>query len=718
MEQSVRALLIVIPLLIGFNAQAMPERHTETLGDETFDVWHFGSDDFRLYCKQPCEADEASVQAYYMNFRSYLPDLIDWHGVDVVEELKPVEMHLNESSICPFLSGAAGYAKIGYHRGFENARGVSCLFEIERGEDLAERNHVLSLHEYAHIILFHRHQWSYEYFTFWSSWELVEPDHPLADPCDDWYGQFDFTRPIHHLCRDFGLDKSVVRDSLIELDRRFRANEGFLSNAYPGGQTTTLAEMRGLFDAALNTDTAAAFVAGGVHAELIGVDFSIGSQAASYSAVDGRIQITVPEGALSETMELRLDKPGLAGGFLPPVYFPRIFAIALEDGDDSDVGSLDFDRPLRFAIQPESFHLNNRPHADYHLVQEFRQPGGQSYWRPIEGSGFDPDTGMVVGDINGTGRFAYGPKFRGPAGMFFDPAFNGHGFDIQMVGDELFVIFFTYDLDGQPFWLLGHAPLGNIPLRSHSAVEMDLWKYRNPDHDGSLEGSVAGHLQLQFFGGWDAAGWNIRANAMVSLDGITNDADVHMALEPLGFGNAVGADKQVTGHWFAPTDSGWGLTIDRKGETEVAVAYFYDADGNPRWALGNREINEPVTQVLAFEGYCLSCPPITPSFDVSGTVALDFDSNGRSGTVDLDVAWPATADQRWHRPNATLAPLSDPPEFRYIPESTAAGAAERTALGPPAQADAFGGKLWHIHEPNCLHLHHPDFQLGVSNMQR
>jgi hypothetical protein len=245
---------------------------------------------------------------------------------------------------------------------------------------------------------------------------------------------------------------------------------------------------------------------------------------------------------------------------------------------------------------------------------------------------------------------------------------------------------------------------------------MTLWLYRSPEPGGSLEASEHGHLQLQLLGGWDAGGWNLRANAEVSVAGMTDEQGVSMSLEPLAFGNAVGADKQVTGHWFNPADSGWGLTIDRKGETEVTVAYFYDAEGQPRWALGNRQIDEPVTEVLAFDGYCLSCDTRAPSSKPAGSVTLNFDSDGRSGTVDLDVAWPPGADQRWSRPEAGIIPLSDPPEFRYMPESGASAAGLQTT-GTPAPPAAVKGATALPQEQTCLHWHHPELPLGLGRLR-
>ncbi|TVQ41342.1 MAG: hypothetical protein EA370_02330 [Wenzhouxiangella sp.] len=658
-------LLLILP--VGA-ALAAPQHSVETLGNESFDVWHLPDDDFMIYCRQPCEAEVAEVQAYYMNFRALLPDLIDWHGLDVIDELKPVEMHINTSSICPPLGSAAGYARVGTHRGWEDRRGLTCLFEVERGADLGQREHVLSLHEYAHVILFERHRWSYEYFTYWSSWEIVDPDSPQADPCSPLYAQNPYTRPVHELCRDHGLTRHHVRDALIELDRRFRAREGFYTLHADGGHTTSLAELRALLDAALADDTAGAFIGGEWEYESIGMEFSVGPVAADYAAVAGNIRIDIPADALPDYRHFRLDKPGSGPGFLAPTAFPHIFAIVPEGENDSAwAEQVEFDHSLKFSIQPQPFYLNDRSLEDYEVFEMRMANGVRPYWRRIEGSGYDPESGLIRAELSSSGYFAYGPRFRGPAGMFYDPEFNGHGFDVQMVGDEVFVVFFTYDLQGQPFWLLGHAPLGNVEQRSDTAVAMTLWLYQRPADGGALIGSEFGELFLQFFGGWDAGGWNIGALADVRLDDITGDETISMRLQPLGFGSSVDTDLQVTGHWFNPADSGWGLTIDRKGQTEVAVAYFYDADGYPRWALGNREIDEPVTQVLAFEGYCLGCPVIAPGFEVAGTVALDFDAGGRSGNVQLDVAWPFDASQRWYRPDAGIVPLSDRPEFRNRP---------------------------------------------------
>lgn len=670
------ARLLIVLILFSAAASAQPVRTTEQIGDETFEVWQQQGDDFAMYCKEPCAAPDGDIQAYYAGFRDRLPQLIDWHGVDVIDELKPVEIHLNQSGICPINPAAAGYAKVGNHRGWENRRGLTCLFEVERGISLAERDHVLSLHEYAHVILFERHRWSYEYFPYWSSWAVVDPDNAFADPCSDWYGQSSFTMTIHRLCKDFGVDQADIRASLIEIDRRFKSGEGYLSNRTDSGNTTTVAELRGLIDARVSADTAPAWLAGGWDALSIGMEFEVGPQAAFYEASEGRISVRTQAGTLPGNTSLRLDKNDSSVGFLPFTHSPHNFAIVTDGQTDAlHEETVEFGQPIEFSIEPEPFFLNTQPLEAYNLLERHVPASGAAHWRPVPGSRYEPASGRITAALHRTGHYAYGPAFRAPAGMFYDPALDGHGFDIQMSGDQAFTILFTYDSAGDPLWVLGHAPLGNIDGKSVSAVDIPLYRYSRTPASGELEGESVGRVSFQFYGGWGAAGWEIRANAELELSSLTPDGPVAMRLQPLSFGSSVAAETQVTGHWYDPSDSGWGLTIDRKGDTEITVAYFYDAQGQPRWALGNRAIDAPTTGLDVVAGYCIGCENTGTSVTAAGSVTHDFGPDGRTGRTSLDVAWPATAPVRWQRPEAEIAPLSDPPVYRVDPDQPSAAKA-------------------------------------------
>ncbi len=663
-------------LLIFFTADlsADAQRSTEQIGNEIFEVWHESGDDFAMYCKEPCDAEDEQIRTYHRNFRELLPQLIQWHGVDVLEELKPVEIHLNASSICPPLAGAAGYAEIGIHRGWDQQRGVNCLFEVERdAANLATRNQVLSLHEYAHLILFRRHIHSYEWFPYWSSWDIVEPTHMFADPCSDYYGRSTRTITMHRLCRDFGLDKNDVRAAIVELDRRFGNEEGFYSRRASSGYTTSLAELRSLIDAQVSADTASAWLAGGANALEIGMEFTVGPHAGSYEAVEEHFRVSFPDHTLQGDRAFRLDALKSIWGQMPFTHWPRAFAIVAEGKSDSPyTETVEFERPVTLEIRPQPFFLNDQPIERYDLLTQHRTESGEFYWRPVRNSGYDKQTGMLQARVQQTGLYAYGPSFQAPSGLFHDPNFSGHGFDFQMAGDEVTVMLFTFDPYGDPLWVVGSAPLGNDPEGDISAVQMDLRIQRLDEETGQLSSLHAGSASFQFYGSWGAAGWTIRANAELNLGKLTDFKTVAMNLRPLPFGSSIAAEQQVTGRWHEPAGSGWGLAIDRRGDTEVSVAYFYDENGQPRWTIGSRPISDDTTPLDAVTGYCLGCPNVGTTTAAAGIVQYEFEEDGRRGRASIDVAWPNEHAPSWRREDADIIPLSNPPLYRVDPNPTTA----------------------------------------------
>lgn len=676
------SLLFALGALLASGAQAStPVQSVETLGNEAFDVWHAPGDGFKVFCRQPCEADPAGIREYYQGFRTLLPELIDFHGVDVIEELKPVEMHLNASRICPsFGVQVAGYARVSYHRGFDDGKGLTCLFEVERdrinaanGQPLRLQpgvagrrdQHVLSLHEYAHVILFERHRWSYEYFTYWASWAIAEPSNPLANPCSDAFAQLPGTTAVHRLCRDHGFSRDTVRPSLREMDRRFRSGQGFNTMWSSNGTTTSLAELRGVLDGLLGADTSAAFAAEGWDALSIGAEFPVGPAASSHDRAGGALGLDVPAGAVPTPRTLKLDSLGGTTGFSPFTTSGRMFALVEEGENDADwIPRSTFNAPLTLRIRPEPTIRNAEPFDEYVVYRMDRDANGKSTWRSLPGSRFDAATGQLQAPITRTGHYAYGPRQRAPGGLFYDPAFDGHGFDIQASGDQVLVLVYTYDADGQPLWLLGNAPMGNIPGESETAVRVPLLRFRWDAGQNAAVPSPAGELDLQFYASSQSERYEVSANARVRLPGTPAANGVDLVLQPIVFEGNVLPQVQTTGIWFNPSDPGWGLTIDRKGDAEAAVAYYYDAEGNPRWALGVRPLDQPSVPLDVFRGYCLGCAvqPLLPT--PAGSLTLGFGESGRAGQASLDVGWPNAAGPRWQRSDAPIAPLSDPPSYR------------------------------------------------------
>lgn len=270
-----------------------------------------------------------------------------------------------------------------------------------------------------------------------------------------------------------------------------------------------------------------------------------------------------------------------------------------------------------------------------------------------------------------------------PRGMWFDRARNGHGFDFQRSGDNWFLVFFTYDDDGNPEWFLA---VGQIEEGVFESNEDGLQRFTYDATDNLPQtGQTVGSVELDL---------NATASSAACDDGFDRNGAVALArfsweingqsgdwcAEPLVFGpNA--PDPDFSGHWFAGLDDqGWGMTIQVRadGETEILVntLYYYDGEGNPRWAQGvttdflNRH-NEQAIDMLQFEGYArdTDCTPGGCDLGTNpGTSAgplrlrlkepLQGAEPGSRATLDVDYLGPEGGG--WPRNFVPIELLSDP----------------------------------------------------------
>ena len=107
---------------------------------------------------------------------------------------------------------------------------------------------------------------------------------------------------------------------------------------------------------------------------------------------------------------------------------------------------------------------------------------------------------------------------------------------------------------------------------------------------------------------------------------------------------------------------GYGMTLAVGGNVRVGVLYYYDADRQPRWALGQTDNAVENTMPMAsFSGFCPDCERVDPTFVDAGTVSFRFDSL-RMADFRSEVSYPGTAGGSWLREVPDFIPLNDPPE--------------------------------------------------------
>lgn len=234
--------------------------------------------------------------------------------------------------------------------------------------------------------------------------------------------------------------------------------------------------------------------------------------------------------------------------------------------------------------------------------------------------------------------------FRG--GFWWSETNPGFGLDLHRAGDQIVGIWATYDPAGDATWYFGTA------TRSGNEWVMPLSRYT---WDGqSAQGQPAGEIRLTFDGGYAASmNWQLGAGT----DAITGSETI----APL-----IGDDRPTavdqTGFWYDPAQSGFGYSVATQGDLLMSVMYFYDAQGQPRWAwadnLGSGRVDQPMT-LLSFTGTCPGCDHQPLQSVEAGGLQFAFVSETLGGAR----AEVALADRPWASFNA-IALLSDRPSGR------------------------------------------------------
>lgn len=213
-------------------------------------------------------------------------------------------------------------------------------------------------------------------------------------------------------------------------------------------------------------------------------------------------------------------------------------------------------------------------------------------------------------------------------GLWWNSHRPGHGMDIQRVGDNLFLLWYTYRGDGTPIWYLASAPFSSGA--SSWSANLDLYSW-----DGRVASSVkAGRVQLSL---------NTRTQATISWE-----VQGQSGSEVIEYYQASSETTPVnyTGTWFNPAQPGYGLTILTQGAVESTVLYFYDSNGKSTWALGVKPLEQQDAYGLSsYSGFCPHCVFQATRRVPVGAISLRFSSPSRAKlSTDLILKAPLSGD--------------------------------------------------------------------------
>jgi hypothetical protein len=199
-----------------------------------------------------------------------------------------------------------------------------CLWELEASRKpppyvpraltvenaLAREGQVLLVHEYSHVILFLRHEFSYEWLVRALSYRVGGLASSL---CDDM--NRDFARTGWELCQRHGFDFPLLAPSLTALESVY-TSDGGVEDLYLGlPKSTSGYQYRRILDGLVGADTFAACVAGGeLHANQCGDSARFAPAGGTVRMYGGAVQWDLPAGAVSTPVQVEPDswRHGLA----------------------------------------------------------------------------------------------------------------------------------------------------------------------------------------------------------------------------------------------------------------------------------------------------------------------------------------------------------------------------------------------------------------------
>jgi hypothetical protein len=238
-----------------------------------------------------------------------------------------------------------------------------------------------------------------------------------------------------------------------------------------------------------------------------------------------------------------------------------------------------------------------------------------------------------------------GRVIRPNPGLWYNPATDGRGFDIQVFGKRLSAVWYTYDRNGLPTW---YFSAGDLVDFTYSAT---LLRFRM-NQDGTTDFEEVGTLELVF---------ESERNAVMSfnLEGHEGSGP----LQWLAF-DSNPAEPEQTGLWGRADGPGWGLALANQGGITVAIVFAYDLDGAPRWAISEAV---PAADEMSFEmltafseNLCPSCSgPPDAAYLPAGSMTLALRA---PETWSSAIIWPAPLQGEWALEGTPIIRYSDTPQ--------------------------------------------------------
>lgn len=229
-------------------------------------------------------------------------------------------------------------------------------------------------------------------------------------------------------------------------------------------------------------------------------------------------------------------------------------------------------------------------------------------------------------------------------GLWFNPASDGRGFDIQIFGNRLAILWYTYDEQGQPTWYISAGELNGF----HYESEL-LLTHLTPE--GVFENESVGTLILDF-----------TSERLLNMQWTIGELAGGEPMQWLQW-DYEPANPDFTGLWGRADGPGWGVSFATQGQRSVAIAYIYDDQGSPRWAIsdpveGLPPFNLKMNAVFS-DSLCPSCTG-TPEFRFKPAGEMNMTLSGNK-VWSSAIVFPAPLNGSWQEDQTAIIRSSSEP---------------------------------------------------------
>ncbi|MCF6300219.1 MAG: immune inhibitor A, partial [Proteobacteria bacterium] len=257
------------------------------------------------------------------------------------------------------------------------------------------------------------------------------------------------------------------------------------------------------------------------------------------------------------------------------------------------------------------------------------------------------------------------------SGFWYDRGKSGHGFVVEPVGrDNLyFVVFYSYGDDGKPEWYTSLVELVDGVLNidfNAGTLQRVLYDFSiDPttgpafaDDPALTDGRLSLDFNLQNAASHPACqdGVSRQEDSIAVVSWKINSQQGDWCIEPLIAERNKGYPDFGGIWWSGAADSGWGFSLAQTKSGLVAVIYYYDGSGKPRWVIGQADFSKGETitvQMNEVLGFGRTDTPIPINTISAGSLQIKIDNALNNlnidGSVTVDISYQGVEGGQWQR---------------------------------------------------------------------